>query len=188
MKVVIGISGASGAHLGVRLAAQISLSHQSHIVLSDGASEVLARENGKNFNEILEQTKHNPTNTTIYNDTDIGAAIASGSFGADAMIVAPCSINSLAKISNGIADTLLTRCAAVMLKERRKLALAVRETPLSPISLRQMSDLATLGVIVAPPILGYYSSPISLQDMENFIIGKWLDALGIENQMYKRWS
>jgi 4-hydroxy-3-polyprenylbenzoate decarboxylase len=97
-------------------------------------------------------------------------------------------VNTLAKISCGIADNLPTRVAAVALKEQRKLLLAPREMPLSAIALENMHKLATLGVIISPPILGYYSDIKTLEDMHKFIIGKWYDALGIKNNLYKRWS
>ena len=124
----------------------------------------------------------------IYDDLDLSAGPASGSFGTDAMIIAPCSTNTLAKVANGISDTLITRAASVALKERQTLVLGVREMPFSTIALSQMQLLSSLGAIIAPPVLGYYAGIKSLQDMENFIIGKWLDALKIENNLYKRWQ
>ena len=124
----------------------------------------------------------------IHDDSDLAAAPSSGSFGIDATIVAPCSINTLAKIHAGFADTLITRAAAVALKERKRLVLGVREMPFSTLALEHAAKLSALGAVIAPPVLGYYSSQNSLWDMENFIIGKWLDLLGLEHQIYKRWS
>lgn len=124
----------------------------------------------------------------IHDDSDLAAAPSSGSFGIDATIVAPCSINTLAKIHAGFADTLITRAAAVALKERKRLVLGVREMPFSTLALEHAAKLSTLGAVIAPPVLGYYSAKSSLEDMENFIIGKWLDLLGLEHQIYKRWS
>nr|WP_314128598.1 UbiX family flavin prenyltransferase [uncultured Campylobacter sp.] len=124
----------------------------------------------------------------IHDDSDLAAAPSSGSFGIDATIVAPCSINTLAKIHAGFADTLITRAAAVALKERKRLVLGVREMPFSTLALEHAAKLSTLGAVIAPPVLGYYSAQNSLEDMENFIIGKWLDLLGLEHQIYKRWS
>ncbi|MGP1533728.1 MAG: UbiX family flavin prenyltransferase [Campylobacter sp.] len=124
----------------------------------------------------------------IYGDSDLAAAPSSGSFGIDATIVAPCSINTLAKIHAGFADTLITRAAAVALKERKRLVLGVREMPFSTLALEHAAKLSALGAVIAPPVLGYYSDQNSLEDMENFIIGKWLDLLGLEHQIYKRWS
>jgi 4-hydroxy-3-polyprenylbenzoate decarboxylase len=123
-----------------------------------------------------------------HSNKDISASVASGSFGVDAMIIAPCSMNTLAKIACGISDTLITRCAAVMLKEQKKLIIAPRELPFSAIALENMHKLSMLGVIIAPPVMAYYSEQQTLDDMENFIVGKWFDLLGIENDLYKRWQ
>ena len=124
----------------------------------------------------------------IHDDSDLAAAPSSGSFGIDATIVAPCSINTLAKIHAGFADTLITRATAVALKERKRLVLGVREMPFSTLALEHAAKLSALGAVIAPPVLGYYSGQNSLEDMENFIIGKWLDLLGLEHQIYKRWG
>ncbi len=124
----------------------------------------------------------------IHDDSDLAAAPSSGSFGIDATIVAPCSINTLAKIYAGFADTLITRAAAVALKERKRLVLGVREMPFSTLSLEHGAKLSALGAVIAPPVLGYYSAQNSLEDMENFIIGKWLDLLDIKHRIYQRWS
>ena len=124
----------------------------------------------------------------IHDDSGLAAAPSSGSFGINATIVAPCSINTLAKIHAGFADTLITRAAAVALKERKRLVLGVREMPFSTLSLEHAAKLSALGAVIAPPVLGYYSGQNSLEDMENFIIGKWLDLLDIKHRIYQRWS
>ena len=124
----------------------------------------------------------------IYDDSEIGAPIASGSFNAQAMAIIPTSMDALAKISCGISDTLLTRSASVIIKERKTLLLAPREMPLNAIVCEQMRNLALLGVIIAPPIIAYYSYPKNLEEMENFIYGKWLDILGIPNSLFTRWK
>ena len=124
----------------------------------------------------------------IHDNSDLAAAPSSGSFGIDATIVAPCSINTLAKIHAGFADTLITRAVAVALKEQKRLVLGIREMPFSTLALEHAAKLSALGAVIAPPVLGYYSGQNSLEDMENFIIGKWLDLLGLEHQIYKRWS
>ncbi|MCK9473889.1 UbiX family flavin prenyltransferase, partial [Sulfurimonas sp.] len=125
---------------------------------------------------------------TLHDNSDISASIASGSYGVDAMIIAPCSMNTLAKIACGIADNLVTRCASVMIKEHKKLILAPREMPFSAIALENMHKLATLGIIIAPPIMAYYSKQQTLEEMEDFLIGKWFDLLDIQNTLYKRWQ
>lgn len=172
MKIVVGISGASGAALGVKTLRALPDTVQKHLIVSDHAKIVLDKEE----------------NLTIHGNDEIWASVASGSYGADAMIITPCSMNTLAKIACGIADNLITRAAAVMIKERRTLVLAPREIPFSPIALENMHKLSMLGVIIAPPVLAYYGEQSTLEEMENFMIGKWLDLLGIDNDLYKRWG
>jgi len=140
------------------------------------------------LDEIYQIWQDLQNRAVIHDDSDLAAAPSSGSFGINATIVAPCSINTLAKIHAGFADTLITRAAAVALKERKRLVLGVREMPFSTLALEHAAKLSALGAVIAPPVLGYYSAQNSLEDMENFIIGKWLDLLGLEHQIYKRWS
>ena len=144
--------------------------------------------NGAQKDEIYQIWQDLQKYAAIHDDSDLTAAPSSGSFGIDATIVAPCSISTLAKIHAGFADTLITRAAAVALKERKRLVLGVREMPFSTLALEHAAKLSALGAVIAPPVLGYYSAQNSLEDMENFIIGKWLDLLGLEHQIYKRWS
>lgn len=172
MKVVVAISGASGASLGLKFAKALPADIHKHLIVSQHAQIVLDKED----------------NTTLHGNDEIWASVASGSYGADAMIIVPCSMNTLAKIACGIADNLITRAASVMIKERRTLILAPREIPFSPIALENMHKLSMMGVIIAPPVLAYYSGQEELAQMENFMIGKWCDLMGIENQLYKRWS
>ncbi len=145
-------------------------------------------QNGAKQDEIYQIWQDLQNRAVIYGDSDLAAAPSSGSFGTHAAIVAPCSINTLAKIHAGFADTLITRAAAVALKERKRLVLGVREMPFSTLALEHAAKLSALGAVIAPPVLGYYSAQNSLEDMENFIIGKWLDLLGLKHQIYKRWS
>ncbi len=170
MKVAVAISGASGAQLGIQTFELLPSTIEKYLIISKNAQIVLEKE-------------HN----IFYND-EIWAAPASGSFGLDALLVVPCSMNTLAKIAVGIADNLITRAASVVIKEQKTLLLAPREMPLGPIALENMLKLSKLGVIIAPPILAYYSNPKNLSDMEHFIIGKWFDLLGIPHQLYKRWE
>lgn len=180
MKILVGITGASGANLGVNLANIVSnLGHEVHLIISENAKISMEKES---FSISVN------SNIITHQNGEIYSSAASGSSKFDKMIVAPCSINTLAKISCSLADNLIARAAAVMLKEHKTLILAVREMPFSAISLRQMSELSALGVIIAPPILAYYSNPKNLDEMENFIIGKWLDLLGIEHDIFRRWS
>jgi 4-hydroxy-3-polyprenylbenzoate decarboxylase len=172
MKIVIGISGASGAALGLKLVHALPPEVQKHLIVSDHANIVLQKEE----------------NLTLHKNDEIWASVASGSYGADAMIITPCSMNTLAKIACGIADNLITRAASVMIKERRTLVLAPREIPFSPIALENMHKLSMMGVIIAPPVLAYYGEQSTLEEMESFMIGKWFDLLGIQNDLYKRWD
>ena len=144
--------------------------------------------NSAQKDEIYQIWQGLQNHAVIHDDSDLAAAPSSGSFGIDATIVAPCSISTLAKIHAGFADTLITRAAAVALKERKRLVLGVREMPFSTLALEHAAKLSALGAVIAPPVLGYYSDQNSLEDMENFIIGKWLDLLGLEHQIYKRWG
>ena len=186
-KLVIGIGGASGVHLGVKLIACIPLDIELFVVVSEGAKAVAFNEMEQEIESALDRVKQS-RDFRIYDEDELDSGISSGSFGVDAMAIIPTSMNLLAKIANGLCDDLISRCAAVMLKERRTLLLAPREMPFSPIALRQMSELSALGVIIAPPNAGYYAKPCDLESLERFFIGKWLDSLGIENSLYKRWK
>ncbi len=169
MKILVCISGASGAALGFKLYEELKKEHNTFLVVSDAAKKVISLEN-------------------VYSNKSIEAPPSSGSFGIDATFITPCSMNTLAKIAHGIADNLITRAAAVAIKERKKLLLAPREMPLSPIVLENMLKLSQIGVIIAPPMLAYYSEQHTLEEMESFIVGRWLDLIGIKNSLYKRWG
>lgn len=173
MKIVVATSGASGVNLGLKMLELLPDSVEKHFIMSKNSQLVLHKE---------------MKNITTHKNDNVAASIASGSFGVDAMIIAPCSMNTLAKIACGISDNLITRCASVMIKEHKKLILAPREMPFSAIALENMHKLASLGIIIAPPVMAYYSEQQTLDEMENFIIGKWFDLLGIENTLYKRWE
>ncbi len=201
MKILVAITGASGVNLGIKVANALFdsgcdvsaiFSNASKISLnaelnanSVAASISLNAQNGDGDSDI--NPKLNPK-ITIYENSDLTAPPSSGSAKFEAMLIAPCSINTLAKIAAGISDTLILRAASVMMKERKKLILGVREMPFCTISLRQMASLSGDGVIIAPPIMAYYSNPKSLDDMENFIIGKWMDLLNINHTLFKRWN
>lgn len=174
MKLIIATSGASGVNIGLKALKLLPDTIEKHFIMSQNSELVLDKEM---------QSK-----VTSHSNDDVSASIASGSFGTDAMLIAPCSMNTLAKIACGISDNLVTRCAAVMIKEHKKLILAPREMPFSAIALENMQKLAALGVIIAPPVMAYYSEQQTLDEMENFVIGKWFDLLGIENNLYKRWE
>ena len=184
MKITVAISGASGANLGLTFVKNIPRDIEVFLVLSKSAKIALKLENGMSVKQTFEEY----TNIKIFLDTNIAAPIASGSFHVDKMIIIPCSMNTLAKCAVGISDSLITRAFTVMLKEKRDIILAPREMPLNSIALENMLKLSNLGVTIAPPILGYYSTQQTLDEMENFLIGKWFDLLKIDNNLYKRWK
>ncbi len=171
-RIIVGISGASGVELGRAFLNALPQEIEKYLILSDHAKIVFEKE----------------SNTTILEDENIAAITASGSFQTDAMVIIPCSMNTLAKIACGIADNLLTRSAAVQIKEKRPLLLAPREMPFSAIALENMLKLSNLGVHIAPPVMGYYAEHSTIKDMENFLIGKWFDLLGIPHELFKRWE
>ncbi len=171
-KIVIASSGASGADLAQKVIHRLPSSIEVHFIKTSHSDVVADKEH----------------DVILHDNTDIAASIASGSFKVDAMMITPCSMNTLAKIACGIADNLVTRAASVMIKERKTLLLAPREMPFSAIALENMLKLSRLGVIIAPPVMAYYSKQESLEEMEDFIIGKWFDLLGIENQLFQRWE
>lgn len=173
MKLALAITGASGVGLANRFIEYLPDSIELHVVASKNSNIVSMHENKKIF---------------FYDEENIASSISSGSFGIEKTIILPCSMNTLAKIACGIADNLPTRIAAVALKERKTLLLAPREMPFSTIALENMHKLSQLGVIISPPVIAYYSDIKTLKDMESFLVGKWYDALGIENSIYKRWE
>nr|WP_321435079.1 UbiX family flavin prenyltransferase [uncultured Campylobacter sp.] len=212
MKIIVGISGASSVHLGIRVANEIlAAGHEVCAIISDGARVTFKSEKAWEYlgNSRIPKAKSRIPNDNLGNSkipnenflqieefldekidiqSNMWDAAASGSSGYEAMIIAPCSSNTLAKVAAGICDNLLLRAAAVMLKEQRKLIIAPREMPFSPLSIKHMSELSELGVMFAPPMIAHYSKPKSLNDAENFIIGKWLDCLNIKNNLFKRWK
>ncbi|WP_299545981.1 UbiX family flavin prenyltransferase [uncultured Helicobacter sp.] len=178
-RIIIGISGASGVGLGLKFLKALPNNLEKYCVLSKGAKKVLELE------EKVEFDFREIWNLKMLDDEDLGACIASGSFVCESMAVIPCSSDVLAKIACGISDTLLLRAASVMIKENRRLLLGVREMPFSAIMLENMLKLSKLGVVIAPPIFGYYVGS-SVAEMEELLMGKWCDSLGISYE-YKRW-
>ncbi|MCX8173654.1 MAG: UbiX family flavin prenyltransferase [Thermoplasmata archaeon] len=182
MRVVVGITGASGAVYAVRLVEVLSaLGHEVLLIISENGARVLEYETGLKRVEIEKRVKRAYTNTDLFSD------ISSGSCRFDACVIVPCSANTLAKISHGIADNLITRTASVCLKEARKLVLVPRETPLSKVQIESMLKVADAGAVVLPAMPGFYGKPKTVQELVDFVVGKILDVLGIENEIYRRW-
>jgi 4-hydroxy-3-polyprenylbenzoate decarboxylase len=182
-RIILGITGASGVIYGIRLLEAFhELNIETDLVISDWALETLRTETDDAPERLRALATRN------YGCHDLAAAISSGSTRTDGMVVAPCSMKTLAGIANGFCGNLIERAADVTLKERRKLILAVRETPLSPIHLENMLKLARLGVVIMPPVPGFYTRPRSIADLIDFQTGKILDQLGINHCLYQRWD
>ncbi len=182
-RLVVGISGASGAIYGVRLLEVLrSLPVESHLVMSRSAEVTLAHETDRKAAEVKGLADR------VYGNEDLAAAIASGSFKTMGMVVAPCSVKSLAEIASGMAGTLLARAADVTLKERRRLVLMVRETPLTTGHLRAMVAVSEMGGIIAPPVPAFYATPESLDQMVTQTIGRVLDLFDLEAPGVTRWG
>jgi 2,5-furandicarboxylate decarboxylase 2 len=184
-RIVVGISGASGALIGVRLLAALRRlgTHQTHLIVSASGAVTAAQELGVARGDLESLAD------VVYNVRDIGAAVASGSFITAGMVIAPCSMKTLAGVANGFADNLLTRAADVMLKERRRLVLVARETPLNLAHLRNMTLATEMGAIVMPPVPAFYAHPQTIEDVVNHTVGRILDLFGIEHdEIAERWS
>jgi 4-hydroxy-3-polyprenylbenzoate decarboxylase len=186
-RLIVGISGASGIIYGIRLLELLKnmgdeLRPETHLIMSRSAEITLAYETTLKVSDV-----QNLADTT-YANKDIGAALASGSFKTMGMIIAPCSVKTLAEIATGVTSTLLPRAADVILKERRRLVCMVRETPLHSGHLRNMLALSDMGAIIAPPVPAFYTKPASLDDMINHTVGRVLDLFEIETNAVKRWK
>lgn len=192
---VVGITGASGSIYGIRLIEELlRIGCQVHLVITEAGWRVLKEELGfetsrrsaaleKRFGEAV----HN--GSLIYHpNADIGASIASGSFRVQGMAIVPCSMGTLSSISHGTSDNLMTRAADVMLKENRKLLLVPRETPLHAIHLENMLKLSRLGVRIVPAMPAFYYKPQSMDEMIDFLVGKVMDNMDIDHDLYRRWG
>lgn len=182
-RLVVGISGASGVIYGIRLLQALRDSDiETHLVLTRAAEMTIAYETPYTTKQV-QALAHK-----VYPLGDIGAAIASGSFTTMGMVVLPCSMKTLAEIATGMTSNLLTRAADVMLKERRRLVLVPRETPLHLGHLRNMVSVTEIGAIVAPPMPAFYAAPQSLDDMIDHSVGRVLDLFGIDSGLVRRWQ
>lgn len=170
MRTVIGISGASGSIFGIELLKRCP--GETFAIMSRWGQNVARHETGLGREEVAALA------TRLFSDTDLSSPLSSGSNGWDAMVILPCSTSTIGKIASGIGDTLLSRAAAVTLKERRRLILCPRETPLTAITLHQMADLAAVGVTIMPVSPGWYHAPASLDDLVTDFVGRVLQVLG----------
>lgn len=181
-RLVVGISGASGVIYGVRLLEALKkLPVETHLVMTRTAEVTLAHETDWKVSDVRRLAD------VAYRIDDLAAAISSGSYRTMGMVVAPCSMRSLSEIAHGITSNLLTRAADVVLKERRKLVLVARETPLHVIHLRNMATLADMGTVIAPPVPAFYNRPETLDDIVDHTVGRLLDLFDLDTGAVKRW-
>ncbi|MGD9123671.1 MAG: UbiX family flavin prenyltransferase [Desulfarculaceae bacterium] len=181
--LIIGITGASGIIYGVELLKTLKeLNHPRHLIVSESGARNLTIETDYTLAEVCALAD------VVYEESDVGAAVASGSYPVKGMIIAPCTIKTLSAIANSFDYNLLIRAADVTLKEKRPLVLMVRETPLHKGHLELMAKAADLGALILPPIPAFYHMPRSITDIINHSIGKALDHFGIEHQLFQRWQ
>ena len=188
-KIVVGITGASGSIYAVRLVEEL-LKHGFfvHIICTENGKKVTEFETSIDINEWTQELKKKYNCIKLEDINDLFSGVASGSYKFDGMIILPCSMGTLAEISNGLSKNLLCRAADVALKENRKLIIVPRETPLNAIHLENMLKLSKLGVTILPAMPGFYHKPETMEDLINFVVGKILDSLSIENVLFKKWE
>ncbi|HWP78204.1 MAG: UbiX family flavin prenyltransferase [Thermoproteota archaeon] len=183
MQLVIGMTGSTGVIYGIR-ALEVLREHkvETHLVITEWAKKCLTMETDYTIDDVKKLA------TTYSDDSNLAASISSGTHKTDGMIVIPCSMKTLSSIANGYDETLVARSAGVTLKESRKLVLVPRETPLTAINLENMLKLARLGVVILPPVPGFYTKPKSIEQIIDHTVGKCLDQFNIEHGLYKRWG
>lgn len=183
-RLVVGMSGSSAPHLGemfLRVSRELG-QFETHLILSPGARRSIELELGTDPAAIESLAD------VTYDPSDLGAAVSSGSFLTLGMVVVPCSMRTLAAVANGLSDNLLTRAADVTLKERRRLVLVTRETPLSYIHIKNMERVTLAGATVLPPVPAFYHRPETIEDLLRHTCGKVLDQFGLRNEVFKRWT
>jgi len=183
-RIVVGLSGASGAIYGIRFLELLRAlpDVEAHLVVSDPAKRTIAEETDWAVKDVLALAGHH------YDNKDIGAAIASGSFKTDGMVIVPCSVKAAASVAHCLADNLLTRAADVTLKEGRPLILVVRETPLHLGHLRVLTALAEMGAVILPPMPAFYNRPKQIEDLVDHTLGRVLDRLGLPQHLVTEWQ
>jgi len=183
-RIVVALSGASGAIYGIRALEVIrqDRSVELHAIVSSGAKATISYETDRRYEDVVGHAD------VVHDEKDLAASLASGTFLTAGMLVAPCSMRTMAAIANALDDNLIVRAADVHLKERRRLVLMVRETPLNANHLRLMHELALAGAVILPPVPGFYQKPATLMDLVDHSVGKALDQLGIEHTLFRRWT
>ena len=183
-KIIVGISGATGVIYGIRLLEVLSKSPdiETHLIITEPAKQNIVIESGWKVSQVEALASY------LYSNEDIGAAISSGSFKTEGMVVCPCSIKTMSSVASSYNNNLLVRAADVTLKEKRKLILVVRETPLHSGHLRRMAELSERGAIILPPMPAFYHHPKTIDDIINQTVGKILDHFDVEHQLYERWK
>lgn len=188
-KIIVGITGASGSIFAQRfIELLLEYGHEIHLVATPNGKKVWTYELDKDFDGIVAQYAGLKGRLILYDNEDLFAQIASGSFRTDAMVIIPCSMGTLAKVAHGISDALITRAADVMIKERRRLVLMTRESPLSSIHLENMLKLSRLGVTIMPPVPAFYHKPKTLAESIDLSIGRLLETLELDNDHHKVWG
>jgi len=183
MKILVSMGGASGSIYGIRLLEELNKSGvEVHLVTSDCAKKILDHETNYSYDDLLKQAN------IIYENDDLFAAPASGSFHLDGLIIAPCSMKTLSAIANGYGNTLTSRAASCCLKEGRKLILVIRETPYDLPSVKNMLSAKQSGAVILPATPGFYHKPKTIDDLVDFVVGKILDQLKIDHSLYERWG
>ena len=184
MRIIVGMSGASGVIYGIRLLEVLSevADCETHVVISNGAKLSITLETDRLIKDVEALAN------VVHNDQNLAASISSGSFQTAGMVIAPCSMKTLSGVANSYGDNLLVRAADVVLKERRKLILVPREMPLHAGHCRLLHEAASIGAIIAPPVPAFYTRPQSVEDIVDGTVGRLLDLLGIENDITGRWA
>ncbi|KUI58075.1 Phenylacrylic acid decarboxylase 1, mitochondrial [Cytospora mali] len=182
-RIIVAMTGATGAIIGIRTLQLLrQLGIETHLIVSKWAAETVKYETDYTLPALRALADHS------YNSHDLAAPIASGSYKVDGMIVVPCSVKTLASINSGICDDLVSRAADVCLKERRRVVLSVRETPFSEIHIRNMAEVTRAGAIIAPPMIGFYTKPQSIEDAVDQMVGRLLDLFDLDTGNFPRWD
>ena len=183
MKILVGISGASGSIYGIRLIEELAKSkNEVHLIVSEDAKKIIKHETNYNYDNLKKKIN------SSYRNNDMFAAPASGSFKMDAMVIVPCSMKTLSAIANGYGDTLISRSASCFLKEERKLIIVLRETPLDLPGIKNMLAAKEAGATIMPAMPGFYHKPKKIEELVDFVVGKIMDQLRIEHNLFKRWK